>query len=455
MKMRRQYLSRRRRQSARKAKAQTDAQIGNSGTGNRPGEPGNWVPWKRIGSGGQGSAWIWIYFNQNNAIIRRVVKKDTHCKDSWYDIRAWAGNDLKDYNSRIPWEHRCQSQLTWIANARHVVRTTMQWSPILVSEAWKSHKIYTEWCPMGDLADLITKYKEQPAPNNYIAEPMIWATAEALALAGLAMQHGTEDVDAGTLANWIPIIHRDLKPGNIFLADPSPNAQGTTLWPSYPKPLLGDFGLAIETSPTDPHNPTWHLELGTPGYMAPEQLAYIDRTTLFHLNPTPLTEKTNVFGIGVILYSLLTLNHGAASGIQPEFLGVNPQDQNPFTLQDDEGDPYDQNNADKYTESLRGLIDECTHYDPALRPDFREILRRTRGLFDGPGDGLGVGASAQDLEAQADVFMSRGMRGGWAGATTRARYCLKNGDGSEWRKGDVYTVGLNRAALQAVVPQAL
>src|SRR2546429_5336683 len=79
------------------------------------------------------------------------------------------------------------------------------------------------------------------------------------------------------------VLHRDVKPGNILL-----DTKG--------EPHLTDFGLArlVETESTV----TRTLEvLGTPSYMAPEQAAG---------NNTQLTSATDVYGLGAVLYQLLT-----------------------------------------------------------------------------------------------------------------------------------------------------
>jgi serine/threonine protein kinase/Flp pilus assembly protein TadD len=79
------------------------------------------------------------------------------------------------------------------------------------------------------------------------------------------------------------ILHRDIKPGNILL-----DAKG--------EPHLTDFGLArlVEAESTV----TRTLEvLGTPSYMAPEQAAG---------ETTKLGKATDVYGLGAVLYQLLT-----------------------------------------------------------------------------------------------------------------------------------------------------
>ena len=79
------------------------------------------------------------------------------------------------------------------------------------------------------------------------------------------------------------ILHRDIKPGNILLD-------------KHGEPHLTDFGLArlVETESTV----TRTLEvLGTPSYMAPEQAVGETRK---------LTSATDVYGLGAVLYHLLT-----------------------------------------------------------------------------------------------------------------------------------------------------
>ncbi len=90
------------------------------------------------------------------------------------------------------------------------------------------------------------------------------------------------------------ILHRDIKPGNILL-----DAKG--------EPQLTDFGLARLVESESTVTRTMEL-LGTPSYMAPEQAAGNNPATV------GLTKATDVYGLGAVLYQLLTGHPPFAGG---------------------------------------------------------------------------------------------------------------------------------------------
>jgi WD40 repeat protein/serine/threonine protein kinase len=98
------------------------------------------------------------------------------------------------------------------------------------------------------------------------------------------------------------IVHRDLKPANILLAwNPTPEAHaaspptqvgGPALHEMVPK--ITDFGLAKQTAARVGMTSSGVI-LGTPAYMAPEQVGAQE-----------VTPATDVYALGAILYEMLT-----------------------------------------------------------------------------------------------------------------------------------------------------
>jgi serine/threonine-protein kinase len=115
--------------------------------------------------------------------------------------------------------------------------------------------------------------KREPMPIRHAAELI----AKLARTVHYAHEHG--------------ILHRDIKPGNVLL-----DARG--------EPHLTDFGLArlVETESTV----TRTMEvLGTPSYMAPEQAVGSNAR---------VSRATDVYGLGAVLYQLLTGHTPFAGG---------------------------------------------------------------------------------------------------------------------------------------------
>ncbi|HEU0273038.1 MAG TPA: protein kinase [Candidatus Udaeobacter sp.] len=91
------------------------------------------------------------------------------------------------------------------------------------------------------------------------------------------------------------ILHRDIKPGNILL-----DAKG--------QPHLTDFGLARLVETESSVTETLDI-LGTPSYMAPEQAVG---------NNAAINSATDVYGLGAVLYQLLTSQPPFAGGTSYE-----------------------------------------------------------------------------------------------------------------------------------------
>src|SRR2546429_1793122 len=130
------------------------------------------------------------------------------------------------------------------------------------------------------------------------------------------------------------ILHRDIKPGNILL-----DAKG--------EPHLTDFGLARLVESESSVTQTLDV-LGTPSYMAPEQAVG---------NNAAVSSATDVYGLGGVLYQLLTG--------QPPFAGGATYETIKLLLETDPRQPRLLN--PKIDRDLNTICLKCLEKDPKRR----------------------------------------------------------------------------------------
>lgn len=224
---------------------------------------------------------------------------------------------------------------------------------------------------------------------------MLWSIFESLVECGLAMEQGDSQ---NRVPDWRQIVHRDLKPEQIFMDTPRDDR-----YPDYQSVRMGDFGNAFFTSPEDPTNPRfWNNGVGTDGFLAPEQRRYVMSDTGERVDDFQLLAHTNVWGVGIIMYCLVTLEEYP---VQLEYLDVE-QPTLPRT---------------RYSEDLIDLINGCLRFNPEFRQTFR-------GLRDSIARHTGAaGAGGNDRSEQ--------MRSGTAGQHSLDRNRLY------YAKADEYALG--------------
>ena len=140
----------------------------------------------------------------------------------------------------------------------------------------------------------------------------------------------TKVANAVHYAHQNGILHRDIKPGNVLLD-------------SLDEPFLTDFGLARFLEEDSSITAT-EAVLGTPHYMAPEQIS---------LGSDALTAAADIYGLGAVLYELLT---GA-----PPFQGESTLDLLRNVAEDEPARPTSKNRRtpkDLETIALRCLLKE-------------------------------------------------------------------------------------------------
>ncbi|XP_030458900.1 probable LRR receptor-like serine/threonine-protein kinase At2g23950 [Syzygium oleosum] len=153
------------------------------------------------------------------------------------------------------------------------------------------------------------------------------------------------------------IIHRDVKAANVLLDD-------------YCEAVVGDFGLAKLLDHADSHVTT--AVRGTVGHIAPE-----------YLSTGQSSEKTDVFGFGILLLELITgmraLEFGKTvnqKGAMLEWVKQIHQEKKVELLVDKElGSSYDRIDVGEMLQVA--LL--CTQYLPAHRPKMSEVVRMLEG----------------------------------------------------------------------------
>ncbi|PPJ52303.1 hypothetical protein CBER1_09257 [Cercospora berteroae] len=379
-----------------------------------------WVYQKHLGSGGNGSAHLWVQVDGKDIIQDRIAVKDcwTDGPFHWGSVKFWDG-DPRDMNpeDRLPVEVKamqaCQNK-----PGSHRIAGIRDHS---VDFDRMAYRIIMPFYARGDFITIIDKADD----NYHVPEPFIWCAFEALADACLVMERASIRKADQPPDNWREIVHRDIKPDNVFLTARNPRS-----FPSYPQPVLADFGGCIMTSKDDILNPTAYADsTGTLGYFAPEQHAYEDKTTYEAVFVARQQSWTNIYQIGRVIMSLMNapapeilsadeLKKGAVQ----EYLSTDPLYDDPDGWKDHEW--FKPETRGRYSKELQNLVKSCVRYKPDERITAvklkGKILRRTGGVRNGKGKDFAKGLRSKKV-----------AKGG-------------EGDLRGWRRKDTYAVGLVR-----------
>uniref|UniRef100_M4E8N9 non-specific serine/threonine protein kinase n=1 Tax=Brassica campestris TaxID=3711 RepID=M4E8N9_BRACM len=184
------------------------------------------------------------------------------------------------------------------------------------------------------------------------AKPVLdWSTRKRIALGaarGLLYLH--EQCDP-------KIIHRDVKAANILLDD-------------YYEAVVGDFGLAKLLDHEESHVTT--AVRGTVGHIAPE-----------YLSTGQSSEKTDVFGFGILLLELITglraLEFGKAANQRGAILDWVKKLQQEKNLEQIIDKDLERNYDRIEVEEIVKVALLCTQYLPIHRPKMSEVVRMLEG----------------------------------------------------------------------------
>ncbi|MGQ0612411.1 MAG: serine/threonine-protein kinase [Planctomycetaceae bacterium] len=212
-----------------------------------------------------------------------------------------------------------QEALTWIELDRHVNLVQALW----FLELPQGPLLFLEFVDGPDLAKVLQ------------AGPLPLPRALDLAMqcaAGMAYAH------TRPLSSGVGLVHRDLKPSNLLVAP------GDVL-------KISDFGLARVFRRRDGAATEEGIGLGTPEYMAPEQLRAAGS----------VDGRADIYSFGLVLHECITGSNPLRAGeIQEQLHRILHESPPPL----EEAPP-----------ELSGLVARCVAKDPADRPrDFGEVL---------------------------------------------------------------------------------
>lgn len=153
------------------------------------------------------------------------------------------------------------------------------------------------------------------------------------------------------------IVHRDLKPDNVMIVEDSEAPGGE-------RAKIVDFGIAkmLEAAedPRQPRRTRAGTVLGTPAYMAPEQCRGAEG----------LTEKADVYALGVMLYECLSGRTPFLASGTGEMLAMHIYEQPPPLWELDSSLSAD----------LVALVHAMLHKQPESRPAMIEVAARLAKL---------------------------------------------------------------------------
>jgi hypothetical protein len=165
--------------------------------------------------------------------------------------------------------------------------------------------------------------------------------------------------DAVAYAHHRGVIHRDLKPENIMVA-------------AFGQVYVMDWGLSRLTMTRPASGSAAQMEapgpVGTPGYMAPEQARG---------NPDEMDERSDIFGLGAILYEIVSGTTPYGSELDPDV--AIPLAQEGKVIHIDQA-----TSGLGISKRLRDIVARATEADPAARyPSVVELQKDVAAFLRG------------------------------------------------------------------------
>ncbi|KAI4121020.1 MAG: hypothetical protein LQ338_006607 [Usnochroma carphineum] len=210
----------------------------------------SYIPLKRLGTGGQGTAHLVKNRRSGSVVVCKVIPHTMH--------HRYSHSELFFLRDALPRHSR-------IINIRSALVSPYQ------------TQLYLDYCDGGDLNSFIERY-HYGLTEAYVPEAFIWHAFLQLTEALAFIHHGYDRNTPSSSSSsggkpkvpehWLPVIHRDIKPANILLQRARFHPDHPGLEP-YPRLVLADFGLALHATELNTP-PTSNCGVGTYAYQPPE-----------------------------------------------------------------------------------------------------------------------------------------------------------------------------------------
>ena len=211
--------------------------------------------------------------------------------------------------------------------------------------------IFMEYCNYGSLNEYCRNFPEQFRDNNVKLDLMLQMSA------GLKFLHE------------LKLIHRDIKPSNFLLTEEE----------GYLVVKISDFGVSRNDTGI-----CTKTVVGTLNFCAPEIWPFDDFATQRIYNA-----KIDVFALGLTFMAMIQEDY-TNQGLLPQVRGLTRSQQSlpighlMYMRKEDEEPPLcvmaEQHGDDEFTKTIKMIINEATHVNPAERASAEYIYQKLTAL---------------------------------------------------------------------------
>lgn len=358
------------------------------------GAEAEWIPVRPLGRGSRMKVALWKKVDATGAEIDYLVIKDSNI-DPWL---------VALYSTGLVREAVYQGHLSAMKESRRNITQlrAYKFNPDNQSDPRADRaRLYLRYAPHGTLEDVFYRYR---ALRTYLPESYLWSVLVDLANAITILRKCPTAWNPVLRNGQVPpdmdqdpeafILHQDIKPENCFVGAPDPKANSRA---AYCPAELGDFGSSEVRKPDS--GAKLFFKSGTRGFAAPEQCSYgenwQDKIYNFYPGYFGIRETTNVWGVGQVLWHLMTLRSIREFPADFGFLLDSTKDPMNLPPPQQESNFYDaytrhfmphsecEHPAAKYSGKLEDLVYECLRPDFTERPSATNLLRQAKkGLKD-------------------------------------------------------------------------